>query len=577
MIKKELDKKNKIIDKILFELIKENLIDTKEKFQKFKNKFYKWQNMKEVIPDIDFIKRYDELIKTNKIKYEVRIAKLIRKRAIRSLSWVSVISILTKTWICYWKCIYCPTFKDLPKSYLPNEPAVMRAILNKFNPIKQIHNRLHSLIITWHNISKCDVRIIGGTWSNYPKNYQEKFVKWIYDAHNTYDSLKKNIISTNLNWEKFASFKIKPWFKIKKSKSLKKAKNKNEKSISRVIWIAIETRPDFINEKEIIKLREYWVTRVEIWYQTTFDKINKLNCRWHWNKESIRATRLLKDSWFKVVAHLMPNLLGSNPKLDLESIKNVFEDPNFRPDEIKIYPTVVVPNSDLEKIWKNWKFKIYSDKVLIKLMTKIQELIPQYVRLNRMYRDIPATEILAWSHLANLRQITDENMKKLWIKIQDISHREIRLKDNNPLNSFLNIIEYEASSGKEYFLQFIDPKDKTLFSLLRLRIPSQIFNQEKHYIKELQNAAIIREVHTFWDQLWIWEKSNWSWQHMWFGKKLIAKAEEIIRLNYPQIKKIAVISWVWARPYYRKIWYKLEGEYMTKKVETLKTNHVNEK
>jgi elongator complex protein 3 len=566
MIKNKINQNIEIIDKIFFELIKDTSITTKEQFQKFKNKFYKWQKMKEVIPDIIFINRYNELIKNNKIKYEIRIAKLIRKRAIRSLSWVSVISILTKNWICPWKCIYCPSFENLPKSYLPNEPAVMRAILNKFNPISQVQNRLHSLEITWHNVSKCDVRIIGGTWSNYPKNYQENFIKWIYDAHNTYDDIKNNIISTNLNQNKFASFKIKKGFKIQKSVNLLDSKNKNENSKSRVIWIAIETRPDFINEKEIKKLRKYWITRVEIWYQTTFDKINQLNWRGHWNLESIKATKLLKDAWFKIVAHLMPNLFGSNPKLDLESVKRVFEDPDFRPDEIKIYPTVVVTNSSLEKIWQDWKFKTYSDKVLINLMTKIQTLIPEYVRLNRMYRDIPATEILAWSHLANLRQITDENMKKLWIKIQDISHREVRLKNNNPLNSVLNILEYEASWGKEYFLQFIDPNDKTLFSLLRFRIPSQIFSQEKHYIKELQNAAIIREVHTFWDQLWIWEKSNWSWQHMWFGKKLIQKAEEIIKLNYPQIKKIAVISWVWVRQYYKNIWYKLEWEYMVKKI-----------
>ena len=147
---------------------------------------------------------------------------------------------------------------------------------------------------------------------------------------------------------------------------------------------------------------------------------------------------------------------------------------------------------------------------------------------------------------------------------KDISAREIRLKDNNPLNAILDVAEYEASGGKEYYLQFADPIDRTLFSHLRLRVPSQIFTWEKHFLPELQDAAIIREVHTYGDQLKIWEKWDGTWQHMWFWKKLMLKAEEIIMQNYPQIRKIAVIAWVWVRRYYEKNGFVLEGEYMVK-------------
>lgn len=556
--------KQVICDKIIQTLINSPLINTKEDFHKLKNEVYKEFKNATWVSDIDLLAKYKELVKKWELTEEVRILKLLRKRAIRSLSWVSVVSILTKPWECPGTCIYCPSFKNLPKSYIPNEPAVMRAELNFFDPIKQIHNRLRSLDITGHNIDKCDVRIIGGTWSIYPEEYRENYIKDVFDAHSSYEELKENIISTETSWEKFASFKIKKDFQIKKSTNLEEAKFRNEKADSRVIWIAIETRPDFVNVNEVKLLRKYWVTRVELWYQTTIDEINILNKRWHTNKESINATKILKDAWIKVVAHIMPNLLWSNIESDLKSLKEVFENENFRPDEIKIYPMVVTENSELTQIWKEWKFKPYSNEELVELMVNMQSIIPEYVRLNRMYRDIPSSEILAWSHLANLRQIVDEQMKTRGLSRKDISSREIKSKNNNIKNAIIDIEKYRASGWIEYYLQFIDPQDRTLFSHLRLRIPSQIFSSEKHFIEELENAAIIREVHTYWDQLKIWEKWDWVWQHIWFWKKLIAKAEEIVKNNYPQINKIAVISWIGARNYYEKNWYKLEWEYMVK-------------
>jgi len=559
-----MDIKNEIIDKIIFSVVENEEIATSEDFHRLKNSIYKDYKISELIPNIALLKRYRELVDLWEIKQDLRVFKLLRKRAIRSLSGVSVISILTKSAKCVWKCIYCPSYDNLPKSYISNEPAVMRAELNQFDAIKQVQNRLRSLEITGHNIWKCDVRIIGWTWSLYPDDYQEEFMKDIYDAHSNYEEVKKNIITTSLDNEKFASFEIKPWFEIIKSKNLEEAKKRNETSASRVIWIAIETRPDFINIEEIKKLRKYWVTRVEIGYQTTIDEINTLNKRWHWNIESKLATKLLKDAGFKVVAHIMPNLLGSNPELDILSLKNVFDDPDFRPDELKIYPMVVTPNSELTQIWQKWEFAPYDDETLIDLMASLQWLIPEYVRLNRMYRDIPSSEILAWSHLANLRQITDKKMKEKWLTRKDISAREIREKLNNPENAILDTINYSASGGEEYFLQFIDKEDRTIFSQLRLRIPSNIFSKEPHFILELQDAAIIREVHTYGDQLKIWEKGNLSGQHIWFWKKLIMEAENIVKTNYPQIKKIAVISGVWVRWYYEKLWYNLEWEYMVK-------------
>lgn len=556
----------KIIDEIIEVWLKEKNL-TKDSFHKIKNEIYKKYKISKPISSIEIIKRYEELLKNWKVSENNLFKKIIRKRWVRSLSWVTVISLLTKFFGCPWKCIYCPTFEWLPKSYIPNEPAVQRAELNKFDPILQIHNRLRALEITGHKIEKNDVRIIGWTWSFYPKNYRDEFIKGIYDAFNTYDEMKEHIESTDTKSDKFANFKLKDWYSLKLSSSLEEAKKINETARCRIIGIAIETRPDWVNLEEIKLFRKYWITRVEIWYQTTIDEINKLNKRWHWNKESIEATKLLKNAWFKVVAHMMPNLLWSTPELDKKSLLEVFENPDFRPDELKIYPMVVTDKSELTNIWKSWWFTPYDDETLINLTAELEEMIPEYVRLNRTYRDIPASEILAWSHLSNLRQLVEEKIQKKWIKLLDIRHREIKEKWNNPANAKLNNFCYEASKWIEHFLTFEDPKDRTIFSLLRLRLPDLNISKKDwifDILPELEWRALIREIHTFWDQLGIWETWSNFWQHLGFWKKLIAKREEIaIKAWY---KKIAVIAWVWVREYFKKRWYHLKWEYMVKEL-----------
>lgn len=559
LINKKMDKLE-IIDEIIKTWVKVKDLD-KDKFHKLKNTIYKKYGLKKPFPSTEIIDRFLELIFLWVVQDNANFRKILRKRWVRSLSGVTVISLLTKSFYCPGECLYCPTFEWLPKSYIPDEPAVQRAVLNDFDPVLQIHNRLRALEVTWHKIEKNDVRIIGWTWSVYPKPYRDDFIKDIYDAFTTYDEMKTYIESTDLSNDKFASFKLKAWFGLKRSKTLEEAKKRNETARCRVIWMAIETRPDWIDQKELKLLREYWVTRVEIWYQTTIDEINELNKRWHWNKESIKATKDLKDAWFKVVAHMMPNLLWSTPDLDRKSLKEVFDNQLFRPDELKIYPMVVTDNSELTKIWRDWGFTPYDDETLIELTADLEAMIPEYVRLNRTYRDIPASMILAWSKLSNLRQIVEERLKKRWIKMYDIRHREIMDKKNDPKDATSHVFEYDASDWKEFFLTMEDKFDRTIFSLLRLRLPS-----ENKFVldvfPELKNRALIREIHTFWDQLGIWEKWSEFGQHLWFWKKLIKLSEEIALKNW--FKKIAVIAWVWVRQYYEKRWYHLEGEYMIK-------------
>jgi elongator complex protein 3 len=595
-----------LIHALLVELLSDPSFTTKRDYQKAKNALlvaYKWEV--EDVTSIEVIEYYRQAIEAKTLLYDPRVWKILRKRGVRSLSGVSVISLLTKFWGCPGKCVFCPTYEGLPKSYITGEPAVQRAEANLFDPVKQIQNRLRSLEITGNAITKCDIRVIGGTWSVYPIEYQEDFMRGVYDAHTTYSEIRPWIekweslllrhveqteepmpldpsfhLESSLNlpkewWklnseksqkisENFARFKVKKWYEMHASATLEEAKKRNETAESRVIGIAIETRPDWVNVEEIIRLRRYWVTRVEIWYQTTIDRINDLNKRWHGNHESIEATRLLKDAGMKVVAHMMPDLLGSTPDDDRASMDRVFSDPDFRPDEMKIYPMVVTPHSELEGIWREWGFTPYDDETLIDLMADLQGMLPEYIRLNRMYRDIPADQILAGSKLANLRQLTEAKMKAKWITRHDISAREIRARGNNPEDAIFDIYTYEASWGKEYFIQYIDPVDRTLFWLLRLRIPSQYFTGETHFIGALKWSAIVRELHVFGDQLGLGMPWDGTGQHMGFGKKMMQKAEDIILGEYRDIEKIAVIAWVGVRWYYTKIWYILEDEYMVK-------------
>ncbi len=572
---------------------------SKQDFHKIKNKIYWKYKIDKPFQSIELIERYNELVESSDIEENFVFQKILRKRWVRSLSGITVISLLTEEFPCPAKCVYCPTFDGLPKSYIPNEPAVMRAELNKFDPIMQIHNRLRALEVTGHKIEKNDIRIIGWTWSFYPQKYKEKFIKEIYDAFNSYDEMKKHIEKTDLSSDRFAAFKIKEGYKVMKSATLEEAKKLNEISRLRVIWMAIETRPDWITPKEISDLRRFGVTRVEIWYQTTVDSVNELNQRWHGNKESIIATKMLKDAGFKVVAHMMPDLLWSNPDMDRASMKEIFDNQLYRPDELKIYPMMVTDKSELTQVWKDWNFKAYDDETLIDLTCDLEAMIPEYVRLNRTYRDIPATEILEWSIVANLRQIVEDKLEKQWIKVMDIRNRELKNKKNKPEWARINNYTYDASDWTEHFLTFEDPEDRTIFSLLRLRLPegdksisspltdivdivnskpiksalvpnyhnqsyAKTLEQMHEYLPELKWASIIREIHTFWDQLSVWEKGWEFGQHVGFGKKLIIESERLSKeAGY---SKIAVIAWTWVRQYYEKRGYELEGEYMVKEL-----------
>ncbi len=541
---------NKDYDNYIKSAIKE-LPETQMDFLLLKKKLSK--EYKLPIPtNADLRDQYNQLLQKKKIKRSEKFEKILLSRAVRTQSGVAVVAVLTKSYPCPGKCIYCPSEKDMPKSYLSNEPAVMRAIDAKFNPYRQVQNRLRSLELNGHRTDKIELIVMGGTFSFLPKKYQEKFITECFRATNNYGK----------------SHKVRKVIKCVKSfnKKLRNEQKKNETAKHRIIGLTLETRPDFINEKEVLNFRNLGCTRVELGVQSIFNDVLKLNHRGHLVQSTIEATKMLKDAGFKINYHIMPGLLGSTPKRDFEMFNTLFENPDFQPDMLKIYPAVVLKNSPLFSLWKKGTYKPLTDKIFEKLVLKIKsEIIPPYVRIARLVRDVPTTSILAGPIVSNLRQIIAAQSK-----CQCIRCREVRSGYIIKEKIILDRIDYDASNGREIFLQYVSLDKSKLFALLRLRIPSNYTKEGSTLkpikvvpLKVLRNSAVIREVHTYGKMTEINKKDSKSPQHIGLGKKLLLAAEKIAKKEFG-IKKIAVISGIGARNYYRKTGYRLKDTYMVK-------------
>lgn len=508
-----------------------------EKFLSFKKQFC-GQNKIPQPTTADLRELYNELVAQKKIQPNIYLEKAMLSRAIRTQSGVAVVAVLTKPSACPGKCIFCPTEKNMPKSYLSNEPAVMRAIMNKFDAYSQVQSRLMALELNGHSTEKIELIVMGGTFSHFPKAYQKKFITDCFRAANEYG--QKNIKT----------------MKHKSGKNtLRSEQKKNETAKHRIVGLTLETRPDYINEKEILNFRNLGCTRVELGVQSIFDDVLIKNNRGHLVAQTIAATKLLKNAGFKINYHMMPGLLGSSISKDFKMFKELFTNSDFQPDMLKIYPTVVTKNSELYKIWKNRGYKPLTNKKFEALTIKIKnEAIVPYTRIQRLIRDVPLPSIEAGPTVSNLRQVIEKETHCQCIRCREIKG-EYKLKEK----MILDRINYDASDGKEIFLQFVSPDKKKLCSLLRLRIS----NSKNHFIDALKNSAIIREIHTYGKLTDITKYDKNSPQHIGLGKKLILEAERIARDEFG-LKKIAVISGVGVRNYYRKNGYRLKDTYMVK-------------
>jgi elongator complex protein 3 len=479
-----------------------------------------------------------------------RLKDLLRVRPVRSLSGIVNVSVLTKPYPCPGNCLYCPNEPGFPKSYLSGEPAAERAKLLKFNPHIQVKKRLENLAAEGHNIDKVELRVIGGTWSFYPKAYQTRFIARCFQACNDFGKSKN------------------------KALPIASEQKKNETAKCRIVGISVETRPDYINEKEIIQLRQLGVTRVELGIQSVYDDVLELNNRGHKVAAAIAATKMLKDAGFKVSYQIMLNLYGSSPKRDLAMAKEIFGNPDFCPDLLKIYPCAVLPEAPLHELYKNGKYRPYSDEKLAETVKEIKKITPPWVRIERIIRDIPSPRITAGTKgISNLRQIIANDMEREGWHCQCIRCREVKNEYDAGEKLILTRRDYNASSGTEIFLSFENKEKTKLYSLLRLRLPngkskmrandySPLRNTE--YKLPRQDVAIIREIHTYGVQTAIGQKAVAA-QHTGLGKKLIKEAERIAKTEFGA-KKIAAIAGVGARQYWRKNGYKLQNTYMVKKL-----------
>ena len=541
----------------ILEIIKNiDRIKTSEDLSVFKRELSKKYSFS-ILLNSDILREYFLLIKEGKInknwleKYGDFFLSLLKKRAIRTLSGIAPVAVLTKPYPCPGKCAYCPQKPDVPVSYLPNEPAVMRAIRLKFNPYLQTVYRLKALENNGHEPNKIELIVIGGTWSYLPTKYKYWYILNCFKAANDYQKIKKDI-----KIEK-SEKPVNPKRVIKNSynqslgldemkKLLKQEQKKNEKSLYGIIGLTLETRPDYLTEKELLEMRELGCTRVEIGVQAIDDEILKLNRRGH-NVEAInQATKKLKQFGFKVTYHFMPALPGSSPEKDIEMFKDLYSDQRFQPDQIKFYPTTVVKDSLLYTWWKKGKYKPYTNKELEHVIIECKKMVPTYTRIIRLIRDIPGESIEAGNKITNLRQI----IKDKGISCNCIRCREAKNKIISEKNIKLNILQYPASEGLEYFISFDSLDNKTLYGFCRLRID----------FSSKVAPAIIRELHVYGQLVPVGGKTKI--QHRGLGKKLMAEAEKIAQKN--KAEKIAVISGVGVRGYYKKLGYRLKNNYMMK-------------
>ncbi|MEM0372319.1 MAG: tRNA uridine(34) 5-carboxymethylaminomethyl modification radical SAM/GNAT enzyme Elp3 [archaeon] len=501
-------------------------IKTKEQLQARKSVLSAKYKLPKIPTDADVLSRAG--------KKRNAVLVVLRKKPSRTLSGVSVVSVMTRPYPCpHGKCIYCPGGVDVstPQSYTGHEPAAMRGIEFNFNAFEQTKNRIEQLEFIGHPAEKIELIVMGGTLTAQPLAYQRSFVKECFDGMNG-----------------------------KKSRTLKEAQKINERSKHRCVGLTIETRPDWCKQKQISNILSFGATRVELGVQNPSDKVYNIVNRGHSVKDVVEATRLCKDSFLKVNYHMMPGLPGSSPREDVKMFKEIFDDQNFRPDMLKIYPCLLVKpefgETELFKMWKKGDWFPYDDKKAAEVIAEAKRYFPRWVRVMRIQRDIPTKLILAGVKSSNLRQLVAEELKLKKERCECIRCREIR--NQKPKDIVLNRIDYEASGGHEVFLSFDDARSDKIIGFARLRIPGKPFRKEI-----TKKTAGIRELHVYGQSLEIGQAPSFESQHRGYGRRLLEEAERIARDEFC-MKKMLVTSGVGVRDYYRKMGYENDGVYMGK-------------
>ena len=491
---------------------------------------------------LEKVPRNSDLIRLLRPEEKRKLLPLLVRKKVRSISGVVVVTVMAKPFPCPKPepCIYCPggPGRGTPQSYTGLEPACRRALQNDFDPYGQVRARVEQLKAIGHEVDKVELIILGGTFTALPVDYQRWFVKRCLDALNGVEAEDleeaKRIASTG-------------------------AEIRNS-------GITVETRPDWAKEAEADLMLDLGVTRVEVGVQTIYDDVYALIKRGHTVRDVEECFRILKDSGFKVVAHVMPNLPGSDPRRDLEMFDILFKDERFKPDAIKIYPTLVIKGTGLYEMWREGLWEPYGLEELVDLIARVKTRVPPWVRIQRIQRDIPATVVEAGPRKSNLRELVQAYMAGKGLRCRCIRCREVghrMLKEGLvPKPENIKLLEYreEASGGVDIFLSYEDVEQDILIGYIRLRIPS-----EHAHRPEVRAApsAIIRELHVYGPMVPVGSRRPDGWQHRGYGARLIAEAERIAREEY-DVRKMLILSGLGVKRYYARFGYRPDGPYVSK-------------
>ncbi|PVU87895.1 hypothetical protein BB559_005819 [Furculomyces boomerangus] len=436
--------------------------------------------------------------------------------------------------------VYCPggpdsDFEYSTQSYTGYEPTSMRAIRARYDPYDQSRGRVEQLKSLGHSIDKVEFIVMGGTFMSLPEKYREWFIQ------NLHDSLSGH-----------------------RSSNVDEAVRMSEKSETKCIGITIETRPDYCLKPHLSQMLRYGCTRLEIGVQSVFEDVARDTNRGHTVRAVCESFHLAKDAGYKVVAHMMPDLPNVGMERDLEQFKEFFENPMFRADGLKIYPTLVIRGTGLYELWRTKRYKNYTPNALVDLVAQILAMVPPWTRVYRVQRDIPMPLVTSGVEHGNLRELALQRMKDLGTECRDVRTREVGIVDIHskvrPNQAELIRRDYTANGGWETFLSYEDPEQDILIGLLRLRkCSSETFRPELTKCP----TSIVRELHVYGSVVPVHSRDPKKFQHMGFGKLLMEEAERIA-LEEHGSQKISVISGVGTRHYYAKLGYELDGPYMSK-------------
>ncbi|XP_039201890.1 elongator complex protein 3 [Crotalus tigris] len=481
-------------------------------------------------------------------QYRKVLVPKLKAKPIRTASGIAVVAVMCKPHRCPHInftgniCIYCPggpdsDFEYSTQSYTGYEPTSMRAIRARYDPYLQTRHRVEQLKQLGHSIDKVEFIVMGGTFMALPEEYRDYFIRNLHDALSGHTS-----------------------------NNVAEAVKYSERSLTKCIGITIETRPDYCLKRHLSDMLSYGCTRLEIGVQSIYEDVARDTNRGHTVKAVCESFHLAKDAGFKVVAHMMPDLPNMGLERDINQFVEFFENPAFRPDGMKLYPTLVIRGTGLYELWKTGRYKSYPPSTLVDLVARILALVPPWTRVYRVQRDIPMPLVTSGVEHGNLRELALARMKDLGTECRDVRTREVGIQEIHhkvrPYQVELVRRDYVANGGWETFLAYEDPQQDILIGLLRLRKCS-----EDTFRPELKGGvSIVRELHVYGSVVPVSSRDPSKFQHQGFGMLLMEEAERIAKEEHGSWK-IAVISGVGTRDYYRKIGYGLEGPYMMKRLD----------